>query len=47
MDAFVLTTIVPFVIMLLVNLLLISKRLKLTPLEVSKKRLKHIKNKKQ
>lgn len=33
MDAFVLTTIVPFVIMLLVNLLLISKRLKLTPLK--------------
>ena len=33
MDAFVLTTIVPFVIMLLVNLVLISKRLKLTPLK--------------
>lgn len=33
MDAFVLTTIVPFVIMLLVNLILISKRLKLTPLK--------------
>ncbi|MBS1318126.1 MAG: ABC transporter permease, partial [Lachnospiraceae bacterium] len=33
MDAFILTTIVPFVIMLFVNLLLISKKLRLSPLK--------------
>ena len=38
MDAFVLTTIVSFVIMLLVNLVLISKRLKLTPLKFLRRR---------
>lgn len=47
MDAFVLTTIVPFVIMLLVNLVLISKRLKLTPLKFLRRDLSTSKNKKQ